>query len=211
MASMDNGVNPFRDWAKVVDCGDVSNSPYDKLQAIHELQKGWEAVGARKVRNADNGTVPRIIGIGGDHTISLPAIRALSKTWGRVAVLHFDSHLDSWDPKQLGGGLTKYAEVNHGTMFHILHEEGLLHKDANMHLGSRAMLFDKKYDLENDARCGFSYIRARELDVLGVDKVVAKVVETVGDSFVYVSLDIDVLDPGTQPPPPGSWSHVKFD
>ncbi|EFX05834.1 arginase family protein [Grosmannia clavigera kw1407] len=209
-ASMDNGVNPFRDWAKVVDCGDVSNSPFDKLLAIHELQKGWEAVASRKVRNPDNGTVPRIIGIGGDHTISLPAIRALSRTWGRVAVLHFDSHLDSWDPKQLGGGKTKYAEINHGTMFHILHEEGLLSKDANMHLGARTMLFDKSYDLENDARCGFSYIRARELDVMGVDKIVAKVVETVGDSFVYLSLDIDVLDPAFAPATgtiePGGWT-----
>lgn len=194
--SMDHGVNPFRDWATVVDCGDINNTPFDKLQAIHELQKGWESVLTRKPKNLDRGGVPRLVSIGGDHTISLPAIRALYKTWGRVAVLHFDSHLDSWDPKQLGGGLTKYSEVTHGSMFHILHEEDLLSKDSNMHLGSRSMLFDKNYDLEHDADCGFSYIRARELDDIGVERVVERIVETVGDEYVYLSVDIDVLDPG---------------
>lgn len=195
--SMDHGVNPFRDWATVVDCGDIGNTPFDKLQAIHELQKGWEAILARRPRTPGKGAVPRLVSIGGDHTITLPAIRALHKTWGRVAVLHFDSHLDSWDPKQLGGGLTKYSQVTHGSMFHILHEEGLLSEHANMHLGSRSMLFEAKYDLGNDARCGFSYIRARELDDLGVEEVVRRIVETVGDEYVYLSLDIDVLDPGT--------------
>ncbi|KAF7557732.1 hypothetical protein G7Z17_g478 [Cylindrodendrum hubeiense] len=212
--SMDHGVNPFRDWASVVDCGDISNTPFDKLQAIHELQKGWEAIAARKVRNTDKGNVPRLISIGGDHTISLPAIRALNKTWGRVAVLHFDSHLDSWDPRQLGGGLTKYSEVTHGSMFHILHEEGVLSKNANMHLGSRSMLFDKDYDLENDARCGFSYIRAREIDTLGVDNIVQRIVETVGDEYVYLSIDIDVLDPAFTPATgtiePGGWTSREL-
>jgi agmatinase len=193
---MDHLVNPFRDWASVVDCGDIKNSPFDKLSAIHELQKGWEALAARKVKNTSKGSVPRIISIGGDHTISLPAIRALSKTWGRVTVLHFDSHLDSWDPKQLGGGTTKYSEISHGSMFHILHEEGLLSEDSNMHLGSRSMLFQKHFDLKNDARCGFSYIRAREIDVVGVQGIVDRIVQTVEDQFVYLSIDIDVLDPG---------------
>jgi arginase family enzyme len=59
------------------------------------------------------------------------------------------------------------------------------------------MLFDEHFDLNNDLRCGFSYIRARELDKLGVDKVVEKIKKTVGDEFVYLSVDIDVLDPGT--------------
>ena len=58
------------------------------------------------------------------------------------------------------------------------------------------MLFEKDYDLENDARCGFSYIRARELDAMGLEKVVQRIVETVKDEYVYLSVDIDVLDPG---------------
>lgn len=140
----------------------------------------------------------------------MPILRALHSTWGRVAVLHFDSHLDTWDPKQLGGGLTKHSEVNHGTMLHIAHEEGLLSNDSNMHLGSRCMLFDAHFDLNNDLRCGFSYIRARELDTIGVDRVVKNIVERVGDEFVYLSIDIDVLDPAFAPATgtiePGGWT-----
>ncbi|KAF2673057.1 arginase family protein [Microthyrium microscopicum] len=204
-----SSINPFKDWATVVDCGDIKNTPFDKLQAIHELQKGWEAIASRKVRNAKKAQSPRIISIGGDHTISLPAIRALHETWGRVSVLHFDSHLDSWDPKQLGGGHSKYSQISHGSMFHLLHEEGLL-ADKNMHLGSRSMLFQSNFDLDHDAACGFSYIRAREIDIIGVKGVVDKIVKTVGDKFVYLSIDIDVLDPAFAPATgtiePGGWT-----
>lgn len=133
----------------------------------------------------------------------MPILRALHSTWGRVAVLHFDSHLDTWDPKVLGGGLTKYAEVNHGTMLHIAHEEGLLSDHSNMHLGTRCTLSNKHFDLDNDLRCGFTNIRARELDKLGVDKVVEKIVKTVSGQLVYLSVDIDVLDPGM-------YSLIKF-
>ena len=84
-------------------------------------------------------------------------------------------------------------------MLHIAHEEGLLSNHSNMHLGSRCNLFDEHFDLNNDLRCGFSYIRARELDKLGVDKVVEKIVETVGAQHVYLSVDIDVLDPAFAP------------
>lgn len=111
-------------------------------------------------------------------------------------MLHFDSHLDSWDPKQLNGGLTKYSEVTHGTMFHILAEEELLSEDKNMHLGSRSTLFDQHYDLQHDADCGFSYIRAREIDDIGVDNILQRIVDKVGDEYVYLSIDIDSLDPG---------------
>lgn len=58
------------------------------------------------------------------------------------------------------------------------------------------MLLDQHFDLDNDLRCGFSYIRAREIDHLGIEGVVEKITKTVGDDFVYLSIDIDVLDPG---------------
>jgi agmatinase len=146
----------------------------------------------------------------------LPILRALHSTWGRVAVLHFDSHLDTWDPQQLGGGLGKYSDVNHGTMLHIAHEEGLLSNNSNMHLGSRCALFDEHFDLNNDLRCGFSMIRARDLDKLGIDKVVRKIVDRVGNEYVYLSIDIDVLDPAFAPATgtiePGGWTtrEVSF-
>ncbi|KAI5307791.1 hypothetical protein KEM55_007416 [Ascosphaera atra] len=71
--------------------------------------------------------------------------------------------------------------------------------DSNMHIGSRCGLGSRRDDLGNDARCGFDYIRARQLDVLGIDGVVDRIVQRVGDNFVYVSVDIDVLDPAFAP------------
>lgn len=70
MHSMDHLVNPFTDWASVVDCGDIANSPFDKLQSIHELEAGWTSMGKRKVKATDKGNHPRFVSIGGDHTIS---------------------------------------------------------------------------------------------------------------------------------------------
>lgn len=68
--SMDHGINPFTDWASIVDCGDISNSPFDKLQAIHELEAGWTKIASRKPQNKEKGDHVRLISIGGDHTIS---------------------------------------------------------------------------------------------------------------------------------------------
>lgn len=82
-------------------------------------------------------------------------------------------------------------------MFHIAHEEGLISEKGNMHLGARCMLMDRHADLDNDARCGFSIVRAREIDRIGVKGVVDRIVRTVGEEKVYLSVDIDVLDPGT--------------
>lgn len=64
------GVNPFRDWAKVTDCGDISNTPFDKLVAIHELEKGMKAINSLKPKNESAADAVRLITIGGDHTIS---------------------------------------------------------------------------------------------------------------------------------------------
>jgi agmatinase len=59
------------------------------------------------------------------------------------------------------------------------------------------MLFDQRYDLKHDADCGFSYIRAREIDDIGVDNIVQRIVDKVEEEYVYLSIDIDSLDPGT--------------
>lgn len=75
---MDHGVNPFNDWASVVDCGDISNTPFDKLQAIHELEAGWKKIGSRKPQHEEKGKHVRLISIGGDHTISKMTCVSLS-------------------------------------------------------------------------------------------------------------------------------------
>lgn len=73
--SIDNGVNPFRDWATVVDCGDISNTPFDKHLALKQLEKGMESINSRCPKNDTDGKAIRAISIGGDHTISKSKIR----------------------------------------------------------------------------------------------------------------------------------------
>jgi len=70
LVSIDHGVNPFRNWATVTDCGDISNTPFDKLVAIHELEHGMKTVNSMKPKNVSAADAVRLITIGGDHTIS---------------------------------------------------------------------------------------------------------------------------------------------
>ena len=85
-----------------------------------------------------------------------------------------------------------------GTFLHLAHEEGLI-RNTSMHAGIRAPLIRPKGDLRNDLRCGFEIIRARDIDRIGVQGIIHKLKERVGSSNVYVSVDIDVLDPAFAP------------
>jgi agmatinase len=94
--------------------------------------------------------------------------------------------------------LTRRSGVNHGTFLHIAHEEGLV-RNTSIHAGIRGPLSRRKGDMKNDVRCGFDTITARELDRITVDGVIRKLKDRVGDSPVYISVDIDVLDPAFAP------------
>lgn len=153
--------------------------------------------------------------LGGDHTITLAALRSTFERWGVVSVIHFDSHIDTWDPTVSGGGITDYASVNHGTFLHIAHEEGLISNDSSIHAGIRAPLGTKRRDLDNDVHCGFDIITARDIDTLGTQGVIQKLKDRVGDGKVYITVDIDVLDPvryiSSLPLLPGGWLALFAD
>jgi agmatinase len=88
--------------------------------------------------------------------------------------------------------------VNHGTFLHIAHEEGLI-RNTSIHAGVRAPLTRPKGDLRNDMRCGFEIIKARDLDRYGIHGVIEQLRKRVSDTKVYISVDIDVLDPAFAP------------
>lgn len=133
--------------------------------------------------------------LGGDHTVTLAALRSTIDHWGVVNVIHFDSHIDTWNPRVIGGGISDYASVNHGTFLHIAHEEGLISNGSSIHAGIRAPLGSQHRDLENDALCGFEIITARDIDEIGAKGVIKKLRERAGAGNVYITVDIDVLDP----------------
>ena len=88
--------------------------------------------------------------------------------------------------------------VNHGTFLHIAHEEGLI-RNTSIHAGIRAPMVRPKGDMRNDIRCGFQMIKARDIDRIGINGVIDRLKERVAGSRVYISVDIDVLDPAYAP------------
>ncbi|RMZ41033.1 agmatinase 1 [Aspergillus flavus] len=192
------GVNVFESWAKLVDCGDAPLTRLDNTVALKQLDLAHKVISSRPTNSTDRGRTPRILTLGGDHTTTLSALRSTYDKWGPVSVIHFDSHLDTWDPKVLGGGVSHYAGVNHGTFLHIAHEEGLI-RNTSLHVGIRAPVIRPKGDIRNDIRCGFEIIKARDLDRVGINGIVDQIKARVGDSKVYISVDIDVLDPAYAP------------
>ncbi|EXJ81966.1 agmatinase [Capronia coronata CBS 617.96] len=190
--------NTFLSWARIVDCGDAPLTFLDNTVALQQLGEAHKIVSGRTANTTEVASVPRIITLGGDHTTTLAALRSTVNHWGPVSVIHFDSHIDTWDPKVLGGGISHYAGVNHGTFLHIAHEEGLI-LNSSAHAGIRAPTMNKKYDWKNDKRCGFEIITARDIDKIGVQGIIEQLKIRVGDSHVYISVDIDVLDPAFAP------------
>ncbi|QRY48007.1 agmatinase [Mycolicibacterium boenickei] len=175
-------VSPFAQ-AQVVDAGDIAANPFDIEVAVEQVRDGI----------ADLLTTPRqrVVLLGGDHTIALPALQAMHAVHGPVALVHFDAHLDTWDT-YFG------APCTHGTPFRRASEQGLIVKGHSAHVGIRGSLYDRA-DLLDDESLGFTVVHCRDIDRIGVDGVIERIRDRVGDHPVYVSIDIDVLDPAFAP------------
>ncbi|GHD10461.1 agmatinase [Zhihengliuella salsuginis] len=175
-------VSPFAN-VQVADAGDMAVNPFNIDEAIATIQRNALEL------TADGAS---LMTIGGDHTIALPLLRAAAERAGQpVALLHFDAHLDTWDT-YFG------ADYTHGTPFRRAVEEGILDTEAISHVGTRGPLYGKK-DLDDDERMGFGIITSADIFRRGVDDVVATLRERVGDRPLYISVDIDVLDPAHAP------------
>jgi agmatinase len=174
-------IAPFR-VLQAVDAGDVPCNPFNIDEALRQIDEEASAI------IADG---QWLITLGGDHTIALGTLRAVARKHGPVALIHFDAHLDTWN-SYFG------ADRTHGTIFRRAYEEGLLLPDSSIHVGIRGPLYDSQ-DLIDDAGFGFSIVRATDFDRLGVDEIVRRARERIGDAKVYLSVDIDVLDPAFAP------------
>jgi agmatinase len=168
--------------AQVVDAGDIACTPFSTEEAVTQIEAGADTLLAQ-------GT--HLVAVGGDHTIALPLLRATSARHGPLALVHFDAHLDTWD--------TYFGQrYTHGTPFRRAWEEGLLLRDHSMHVGLRGPLYDRS-DLTDDTAMGFAQVTTDEVGEQGVAAVVERILARVGTAPVYVSVDIDVLDPAHAP------------
>jgi agmatinase len=167
---------------QVADAGDVAANPFSILEAIAAIERAAR----EQLERAD-----RLLVLGGDHSIALPLLRAVAARHGPVALVHFDAHLDTWD-SYFG------APYTHGTPFRRAVEENLVDLSAAVHVGVRGPLYAET-DLADDAALGFVSIPAVEIDAIGVAGTIDRIGTRVGDRPVYVSVDIDVLDPAFAP------------
>lgn len=171
-------------------------------------------------RSAHNGGLavpkPKMLILGGDHSVSLPALRALRQIYGQpIAVLHFDAHLDTLHPDTYPSswGSTPF---NHGSVFWCAVEEGLILNGSSVHAGLRTRLSGNRWDdYSRDDQQGFLRLSNDLLDKIGVEGLLDGIYERIGkEAPTYLSIDIDVLDPafapGTGAPEAGGWTTREF-
>ncbi len=175
-------VAPF-EVLNVVDYGDVDVIPVD-IVATHRVIEQTAAT------ILESGS--RLISLGGDHSISLPLLRAHHKRYGPLALVHFDAHPDTWDEEYPA---FKYS---HGTPFRRAIEEGLIDTDAYLQIGIRGPTASPQ-DYADARQLGARLITFDEATDLGVRGVLAEIQQRVGPRPVYVTLDIDAVDPAFAP------------
>lgn len=174
-------VSPFG-VQQVIDAGDIAVNPFDIVEAINSIERASDEL---------RGGGAKLVTLGGDHTIALPLLRSLYREHGPIAVVHFDAHLDTWDT-YFG------APFTHGTPFRRASEEGLLHPEHCLHVGTRGPLYAPT-DLSDDRVLGFQVLGSDAFQVDGLAAVIEQMRARVGQAPVYVSVDIDVLDPAHAP------------
>jgi agmatinase len=173
-----------------VDFGDAPVFPSDLERSLRSIEDFVSPL-------ARAGVVP--ISIGGDHTIPLPLLRALTRERGPLALVHFDAHSDTDD--SLYG-----TRVNHGTTFRRAAEEKLMDPGRSIQVGLRGSLASAE-EFAAARALGFELIEAHEMFRMGCEAVAARIRRRVGDARAYLSFDIDFVDaayvPGTGTPEVG--------
>ncbi|MDM0071593.1 agmatinase [Variovorax sp. J31P207] len=172
---------PF-DSIRVADIGDVAINPYSLLASVDIITGAYDNI-------LQHGCKP--ITLGGDHTITLPILRAIAKRWGPVGLVHVDAHADVND--------TMFGEkIAHGTPFRRAVEEGLLDCDRVVQIGLRGTGYHAD-DFDWCREQGFRVVQAEECWNRSLEPLMREVREKVGAGPVYLTFDIDGLDPSYAP------------
>jgi agmatinase len=173
-------VAPF-DRLNIADVGDVDPPPVS-------IEKCYEAVEARIAAIAAAGARPLVVG--GDHSISLPVLRALAKKHGPLALVQIDAHIDTWD-EYFGG---KYF---HGTPFRRAIEEGLIDGKRFIQIGIRGPMYGEE-DFEFHREHGITMIDIDQVKDRGLPWVISEI-RRVATGAAYMTFDIDGVDPAYAP------------
>lgn len=161
-----------RERLNIEDCGDLVYAFGDSRDFVAKLEEHTSKLLAAG---------KRCLTFGGDHFITLPLLRAHAKHFGKMALVHFDAHTDTYE---------NGSEFDHGTMFYTAPKEGLIDAAHSVQIGIRT---------EYDRNLPFTVLSAPQVNDESVAQTVAKIKETVGDLPVYLTFDIDCLDPAFAP------------
>ncbi len=164
--------DPF-DRLAVIDYGDCEFD-YGRPETIVPFIEAYYG------RILDAGVTP--LTLGGDHFVTYPVLRAVAARHGPVSLVHFDAHSDTWSEDQ--------QRLDHGTMFYHAAKEGLVDDARSVQIGLRTT---------NDDTLGFHILDARRVHRDGPEFVAAEARRVVGDNKVYLTFDIDCLDPSCAP------------
>ncbi|MEV8466978.1 agmatinase [Fluviibacterium sp. DFM31] len=185
-----SGIDPF-ELLDVIDYGDVHLDP-------HHPQSVPPAIEAHADDILASGA--RLLTLGGDHSIAYPLLRAHAKHHGPMALIQFDAHCDTWDDDGVS--------MDHGTMFARAAHEGIVDVSRSTQVGLRTY---------NDSTHGFEVLTSPWIHRNGIQAAIDIARERAGDAPVYISFDVDGLDPafapGTGTPVPGglaSWQALEF-
>lgn len=182
----------------IVDYGDVSTIPVDITATMENITREVKSILDEEVS---------VIALGGDHSISLPMLRAHTSKYGPLAVIHFDSHPDTWDRE------FKDQPYSHGTPFRRAIEEGLIDTNAYIQIGIRGPT-SWAADLSDTREMGAKILTIEQVFEMGIPAVIAEMQALVRQRPVYISLDIDSVDPafapGTGTPEVGGLSSYQI-
>jgi agmatinase len=166
----------------IVDYGDLPVSPGDTERTYAQVEEGLAPI-------VEAGVFP--LAMGGDHSITLPELRVLARRHGPLALVQLDAHADTWE-SYFG------QRYFHGTTFKRAAEEGLLDPTASVQAGIRGPVYAAD-DLEASRDLGFTLVPSDELRALGPDAYARLVRQRAGERPVFLSFDVDFLDPAFAP------------
>jgi agmatinase len=182
---------------RIVDYGDAPVLPADPVRT-------HAAIEATVGEVVDAGLIPIVLG--GDHSIAEPDVRACAKPHGRVGLVHFDTHTDT-GTQVFGAGLS------HGTPMYRLVQEGVVDPKRYVQIGLRGY-WPGEPEFAWQAEQGITSFFMHDVRELGIAAVVERTIQLVGDGPVFLTVDVDVLDPafapGTGTPEPGGMTSGEL-
>ncbi|MEX0364848.1 MAG: agmatinase [Ruegeria sp.] len=179
--NMATGAAPF-DSLQIADIGDLAINTFSLAESLKIIKNSYDGILA-------SGVIP--VAMGGDHSITLPILRAVAARHGPVALVHVDAHADVND--EMFG-----ERETHGTVFRRAYEEGLIQPDKTYQIGIRGSGYAAT-DFTEAQGWGFQHFPAEDLWHRGLAPMATEIRRDIGDRPVYVTYDIDSLDPAYAP------------